>query len=247
MSTAAQLKTARTSAKRAVTRQVNQLRQYIAEDNLSVIDDCVDKLKCSFGEFTSLHNQYHALLIEDDDIEASDNYFCVAQDKYISVLSSAKGITKGIKVKVDQKNSGSHESSSYSDLSREEFLGLLNLPKVELQVFDGNPLHYHQFLRAFEVNVDGVCENSDLKLARLVQYTAGSAKEAIRGCQLIGGTTGYTRALSILESRFGNKHLVTERLIKGLKYGKQLRSPQEIQQFADDMKTSLLTLDQLGT
>ncbi|KAJ8050527.1 hypothetical protein HOLleu_03761 [Holothuria leucospilota] len=61
-----------------------------------------------------------------------------------------------------------------------------------------------------------------------MQYTAGPAKEAIRGCQLIGGTGGYAQARSILDSRFGYPHLVTERLIRELKFGKQLRTLQEV-------------------
>ncbi|XP_038071202.1 uncharacterized protein LOC119740069 [Patiria miniata] len=244
MSTLAELKTARTSAKRAVTKQVNKIRQCIAEDNLSDIDDNVVKLKDLFKEFTAVHDEYHAMLIDDDDVDASETYFYKEQDVYISVLHS----TKDVKIGVDHDNdSSTPKSGTCGDLSREKFLGLLNLPKVELQVFDGNPLHYHQFLRAFEVNVDKVCDDSDLKLARLMQYTSGSAKEAIRGCQLIGGPSGYSQARSILDSRFGNEHLVTERLIKELKVGKQLRSPQEIQQLADDMKCTLLTLTQLGT
>ena len=80
-----------------------------------------------------------------------------------------------------------------------------------------------------------------------MQYTSGAAKEAIRGCQLIGGTSGYVQARSILDSRFGNAHLVTERLIRDLKSGKQVRAPQEIQQLADDMQNALLILSRLGT
>ena len=76
-------------------------------------------------------------------------------------------------------------------------------------MFHGNPLHFYQFIRAFKVNVDKICEDPDLKLSRLMQYTGttGSAKKAIRGCQLIGGESGYTQARSILNSRFGNAHL----------------------------------------
>ena len=182
MSAAAQLKTSRTSAKRAVTKQANQIRQCIVEDNLSVIDEYVAKLKHLFSTFSSVHNDYQALFTDDDDIEAGDIYFYKVQDKYISVLESAKSLFKGIKVDVDQKDSASFQSSSFGNLSPVQFLGLFNLPKVELQIFEGNPLHYHQFRRSFDVNVDKTCEDSDLKLARLMQYTGGQAKEAIRGC-----------------------------------------------------------------
>ncbi|PIK39445.1 hypothetical protein BSL78_23710 [Apostichopus japonicus] len=181
------LKTPRTSAKRAVTTQINRVRQYIAE-----VKDALNSAE-----------------VKREDQSLKDN--------------------------------------PNADLSRKEFLHLLNLPKVELQIFHGNPLHYHQFIRAFEANVDRVCDDNDLKLSRLMQYTSGSAKEAIRSCQLVGGSSGYAKAISILENRFGNSHLVTERLIRELRFGKQVRLPQDIQQLADDMQNAFLVLSELKT
>ena len=71
-------------------------------------------------------------------------------------------------------------------------LSLLNMPKVELQTFSGDPLEYHQFIK-FDQNVHNLPCNSDLKLTRLMQYTVGPAKDAIRNCQLIGGTLGTVK------------------------------------------------------
>lgn len=62
-------------------------------------------------------------------------------------------------------------------------------------------------MKSFDSNVDCVCDDGNLKLTRLMQYTAGLAKDAIRGCSLIGGDKGYQQARSILETRFGNPHL----------------------------------------
>ena len=69
------------------------------------------------------------------------------------------------------------------------------------------------------------------------------AREAIRSCQLIGGSVGYKKALDILHSRFGNSQLVTERVISGLRTGKQLQSPVEIRQLSDDLQAPLLVLN----
>ena len=44
----------------------------------------------------------------------------------------------------------------------------MNFPKVELKVFDGNPFHYHAFIKSFDVNVDKVCSDPNLKLTRLL-------------------------------------------------------------------------------
>ena len=119
------------------------------------------------------------------------------------------------------------------------------MPEVELQIFSGDPLHYHEFIQTFDHNVDKVCSDGDLKLTRLMQYSAGPAKEAIRGCQLIGGEKGYDQAKKVLEERFGNAHLVAERVMKNLRRGNAVKSSSEIQQLANEMNNSLLVLNKL--
>ncbi|KAJ8043465.1 hypothetical protein HOLleu_10558 [Holothuria leucospilota] len=238
-------KTARSSAKRAVTKEVNYIRQCIAEDDMDDIDDHVIVLKDLFKKFTLAHDRYHETLTQETDIDESDNYFSEKQRDYISVLDLVKNTKISFKAKAELKSLSADSNSG--DSSSKEYLRLLNLPKVELEVFHGNPLHFHQFIKAFEANVDKVCDDDDLKLSRLMQYTAGPAKEAIRGCQLIGGTGGYAQARSILDSRFGDPHLVTERLIRELKFGKQVKTPQEIRQLSDDIKNAFLVLSQLRT
>ena len=219
----AHLKTARTTSKRAVTKEINLIKQCIAEDDTDGIDDEIVKLKELFRKFKLAHDAYHEKFTQDEDIDESEAYFYDEQKEYISSLNSFKVYCKSTQVKTEI-------TADDSDLSRNELLRLLNLPRVELENFSGNPLHFHQFIRAFDVNVDKICQDSDLKLSRLMQYTSGPAKEAIRGCQLIGGETGYYQARSILFSRFGNPHLVTERLVRDLKSGRPVRSPQDIQQ-----------------
>ncbi|KAJ8034436.1 hypothetical protein HOLleu_21277 [Holothuria leucospilota] len=181
--------------------------------------------------------------LKSTDIDESDNYFSEKQRDYISVLDLVKNTKISFKAKAEQKALSADSNSG--DSSNKEYLRLLNLPKVELEVFHGNPLHFHQFIKAFEANVDKVCDDDDFKLSRLMQYIAGPAKEAIRGCQLIGGTGGYAQARSILDSRFGDPHLVTERLLRELKFGKQVKTPQEIRQLSDDIKNAFLVLSQL--
>ena len=129
-----------------------------------------------FKAFTSSHTEYHDSLVSDEDIDESDAYFYKQQQNYISVLQEVKGVTKDVHFKSELDST--HLDTSGNN-SHEELLKLLNLPKVELQVFSGNPLHFHQFMKAFEVNVDKVCEDSDLKLSRLMQYTSGVAKEVM--------------------------------------------------------------------
>ena len=108
-------------------------------------------------------------------------------------------------VKPEPGTSGTCDGGAGSrtdSFSRKDILSLMNMPKVELQIFSGDPLHYHEFIQTFDHNVYKVCSDGDLKLTRLMQYTAGPAKQAIRGCQLIGGEKGYDQANKVLEERF---------------------------------------------
>ncbi len=53
---------------------------------------------------------------------------------------------------------------------------LSSLPKREIQVFDGNPLQYHSFMKSFESGVEHKTESPSDRLYFLEQYTRGSSK-----------------------------------------------------------------------
>ena len=242
---AEELKKKRISAKRAVSREINQAKQLVAEDeNHEVLSEKVVKLKHTFKTVTTIHDQYTDLLTDDNEIEESDKYFNDVQTEYINVLKEVKEALSTAESKVKKETSF---ASNPDEITREELLSLVHMPKLELEVFNGNPLKYHQFAKAFDQNVDKVTSDSDNKLARLVQYTTGEAKEAIKGCLLIAGDEGYKYAREILQKIFGNPHLVTEHVVKEMRSGKPARSPKDIQQLADDMRNAEVVLKKLNT
>ena len=242
-------KTVRASAKRAVTKQINAIRQKFAENETDSIPAMVEHLKQKFKSFSVAHETY-VDLVSEENLDECDKYFYQVQGNYISVLKEVNAS----KVGTSQGNGGDETCygangsllSCGSDDSHEQMIALTNLPKVELQTFDGNPARYHSFTKSFDANVDKVCRDPDLKLTRLLQYVTGTALEAIRSCQLIGGLKGYDRARGILKSRFSSSHLVTEKIVKDLRSGKSVRSPLDIQQLADDVVNASLILEQLG-
>ena len=69
------LKTTRTTAKRAVTRDINLIRQAVAEGDTVSLSERVAKLKDVFKAFNVCHEEYHNTLTDDSDIEESDMYF----------------------------------------------------------------------------------------------------------------------------------------------------------------------------
>lgn len=69
-------------------------------------------------------------------------------------------------------------------LMQQQSLSLL--PKREIPIYDGDPLKYHLFIRAFENGVENNTTNSCDRLYFLEQHTMGHAKELVRRRQLPG-------------------------------------------------------------
>ena len=104
-------------------------------------------------------------------------------------------------------SSPSDASSSVPARSDTELLNMLSIPKLELDKFAGDPLDYQRFMAIFDESVGSKVADDQIKLTRLLQYTTGQAKAAIKNCSLIGGSPGYSKARKILQSIFGNSIL----------------------------------------
>ena len=233
-------RTERGTRKGIFTRCVNKLNRHIVEEDESAVLETMEKMRNAFRDFESLHNRYHGSLQEAEEIDDSDKYFFQAEKEYVSSLKNAKDWPKGLS-RIKETHSQKIETTTTSDL-----YNLMNLPKVELEPFDGNPLNYHSFIATFNEVVDKVITDSRVKLTRLLQSTRGDAKEAIRSCILIRGDEGYIQARKILSQRFGNDHLIIQRTIQSLRNGKPVKSPKDLLQLADELVNCEMMLTQMG-
>ena len=91
----------------------------------------------------------------------------------------------------------------------------------------------------FDEMVDRKVHYSQMKFTRLLQYTEGQAKAAIMNCILVWGERGYHLARDILKEWFGNYHLVSQKIISDLKYGKSVSKSNKMMQLADDLSMAL--------
>ena len=91
-----------------------------------------------------------------------------------------------------------------------QLLNAIQIPKVEISVFDGDPMKYWLFIRTFENNVEKDTIDSCAKLARLLQYTTGKALKVIQSCAIMNPDDGYRRAKELLRERFRNPYTITE-------------------------------------
>lgn len=85
---------------------------------------------------------------------------------------------------------------------------LSSLPKRDISVFDGDPLKFHSFVKAFENGVERNTASHSDRLYFLEQYTNGHPKELVRSCQHIDPERGYIKAKAVLKEQFGSEQKV---------------------------------------
>ena len=229
----------RRQRKGVVTRHLGTLERLIAEEDVDGVQSWLESAIHSFAEFEETHVSYHDTLVNEEEIQASDTWFSDMQTTYVTSVKAAKMWlrTQAARVDLDMANPPA--------VTREDLLNYMHLPKVELDKFDGNPLEYLIFIAVFDEVVDSTVMDGQVKLTRLLQYTCGSAKAAIRNCALIGGESGYSQARDILHNRYGISHLVSQKLITELKTGKHVVNADDLQQLADEVSMAVTALEQL--
>ena len=242
-------KQARQQKKRLFTRQVNAVQRFLAEESTSEeLKNKREDLKKAFHEFKAAHEQYESYLEQETDFEECDKYFQEVQETYVKAL---KEMNSQINQLDGDNQSEAGSSSAQSDVKptivpqQASLEGLMNLPRVEIEAFSGDPMKYHAFIAVFEQSVEKLCEDGSARLTRLLQYTEGKAKKAIRACSIIGGQDGYDRAREILKQRFGDRHMIAESMTNKLRSGKSVYKKEDIQELADDLTTCVITLEEM--
>ena len=68
------------------------------------------------------------------------------------------------------------------------------LPKPEVPIFDGDPIEYQTFVRAFENLIEANTDSDSTRLYYLIQYTRGDVKELMKSCLSMKNEEGYLEA-----------------------------------------------------
>ena len=103
-------------------------------------------------------------------------------------------------------------------------------------------------MRNFELNVENRVQETSVKLSFLIQYTSGTAREAIENCVILPADEGYAKAKEILKKNFGQKHIIIRAFIERVTKGPQIKpgEPDKLMQLARDMRNCLLNSTQLN-
>ena len=83
------------------------------------------------------------------------------------------------------------------------------LPRREVPMFDGDPLTFRPFMKAFKHNIEDKTSSNEDRLYFLEQYTVGQPKELVQSCFHMSATTGYDEAKHLLKYHFGDDFKVT--------------------------------------
>ncbi|XP_068734645.1 uncharacterized protein [Montipora capricornis] len=78
------------------------------------------------------------------------------------------------------------------------------LPQPRVLIFDGNPVDYRSFIRAFENLIQSRTCSSTERLYSLGQYTTGDVKELIKSCHHLPPDVGYQEARKLLKKSCKN-------------------------------------------
>ena len=123
-----------------------------------------------------------------------------------------------------------------------------SLPKKELTIFDGDPLEYWNFIKAFENSITANASSESEKLVYLLQYTSGVAKDTIKCCLVMDSSLGYQMARKLLEERFGHPFTIASKYVTKLTDGPPLKPSDRagLLAFADQLKDCEHTLESIG-
>ena len=90
-----------------------------------------------------------------------------------------------------------------------------SLPEQKIDKFDGDPLKYTTFIKAFEYGVEDKTQNSRDRLAYLCQYTTGEANVIVKSClHYENPEEGYYNAKDMLKRRFGDRRKIAQLALK---------------------------------
>ncbi|KAK3727374.1 hypothetical protein QZH41_006035 [Actinostola sp. cb2023] len=99
----------------------------------------------------------------------------------------------------------------------------LTLPQPSLQVFNGDPVEYSDFVRAFEQLIEMKTQSPSTRLYYLVQYTTGHVQELMRSCLSMREEEGYLEAKRLLKERFGQGYRIAAALVEKLTDGPTIK------------------------
>ena len=107
---------------------------------------------------------------------------------------SASGLNPNAKEWANVKEQSVYDMIQLGQQQQQQLCSVMQIPKVELVTFDGNPLNYWSFICSFETSVAKYSVDTSAELQRLLQYCTGKARSMIQCCVVMEPEEGYIKA-----------------------------------------------------
>lgn len=136
------------------------------------------------------------------------------------------------------------------DMSRvhqQSIVESLQVPRGELQSFNGDELEYWPFIRTFKDTIDCLAVPAAQKLACLRKYCTGKAALALKSTSYKNPEDGYQAALKILEERYGNTHNITCEWVKKVTNRPEVKGTSELREYADELSCCVESLKEMNS
>ncbi|KAG1683762.1 hypothetical protein GQR58_009764 [Nymphon striatum] len=130
----------------------------------------VGELKLAFEKYHEVYDNYLECY-EENDQELEE--VC---EKYNQMITGYTELLESVKLKLFKCNVANDTPIPTADST---LSAIAYLPKVEIEVFMGDPTKYHAFLSVFNKVVEKHCTDGGVRLTRLLQYTGYKVKDAI--------------------------------------------------------------------
>ena len=100
----------------------------------------------------------------------------------------------------------------------------LMLPRPEVPVFDGDPIEYQTFVRAFENLIEANTDSDSARLYYLIQYVRGDVRELMKSCLSMKNEEGYLEARRLLKQKYGQNYKNATASIERVTNGPSIKS-----------------------
>ena len=186
----------RDQARKELMRKIGSLGVSIAEEDCDAVRTTLDELKRCLSEIEALHEE----LVGDSPTTKDDSFLAAVRSSYIEAVKEGRALLKApvAQEQVSAADERQKATPSVDEPALAKALRYVNLPQISLPQFNGDPLAYWPFLRAFDSCIDKEGIGNDIKLTQLLQCCSGKARRAIECCAML--TNGYEKARHFVQT-----------------------------------------------
>ena len=219
-----------------MTKSAKTLNRLIKERDVNLIEKHGMKMKAWFSDFDATKDAYVETLTDDTEIAAASSYYDEVYDNYMDQLDALNSAMDSLTIQKPVVVEQTDPDKALSAISQ-----IINLPKMDLEPFDGTASKYQRFMAIFKQLIEPSTPDPTLRLTRLLTHTTGDANTAISSIDP-GDSRCYERALTILKEQFGSKYIIATSILSNLNNGPIAATPKQIRSLAYELKNAEVTL-----